>query len=674
MDDLITKTVITAASGIIAEPVKHILNTWLKPKLEELKQTRDINEKLETFAFDVFSEYLINTYQQNKYVNVIALGLQQIKLEDIYIPVKIYSDEKKEQIVVNGYDTEFVDKYQKIAIEDTAGMGKSTLMKKLFISSIEENAGIPIFIELKDLSEEKDIIDVILEKINQLKNTHSREFIIEVINKGDFIFFLDGYDEIPFQYQQSVTRQLKQFILNASHNTFFLTSRPIDSLYSFGQFQKFEIMELKKQEAFSLFQKFDNITQLDLSVGVIQHIEENLKSRQFSDLESFLGNPLLASFLYLTFKHKMDLPTVKIEFYEKVYDALFETHDLSKDSFKRDKHCGLSKRQMQKILMKLGFICLKENENDYDRNKLLKLIGEAKSSPYYKEVDEGLILTDLEETVPLFSRVGMNYKWSHKSFMEYFAAYAIDSGKRQEEVLTKIHNSINFPVYLNMLDFYYEIDRQMFDRIFVYPIVNQFIRFINASGINPNEDVNKLKYLACLFNRILVFERDSSVLKFKSDSRSRIDFEGTVDAMKLKHSKEIPEIANYSLHYGSSSSRKYCSVVLTKEKKIEHVLNLLINKNSKLVKTYSREEYRAFITNEEMPMSIICGWTNSAISNIDEIELDNRINLMLGLFGNIKGRGRSGITVIDYFTALEYKELIESEMRSQQENDIMLDF
>lgn len=546
MDELVSKTIITTASTLLAEPIKHVLNTWLKPKLETIKKKGELNEKLESFVFDVFHSYLANSYEEHQSVNIIALGQQQIKLEQIYIPVTIYSEEKRERIIVDGYNSTFVEKYRKIVVEDSAGMGKSTLMKKMFISSIEQNVGIPIFIELKELHENPDVVSLIFKKINQLKDEHNKEFIVEIINRGDFIFFLDGYDEIPFLHKQYVTKSLKQFIGHASNNTFILTSRPDDSLTSFGQFQKFEILDLTKDEAFKLFEKFDAITQLDLSKDVSKHIEEHLENNQFDDLESFLGNPLLASFLYLTFKHQKDLPTVKIEFYEKVYDALFELHDLSKDSLKRDKYSGLTKRNMEKVLMKLGFICVQENNNDYDKNKVLKLISEAKSSQYFKEIDEENILKDLTETVPLFSKIGLKYKWAHKSFMDYFGAIAIYNHEKREEILTSIFCSTNLPIYLNMLDFYYETDRQLFDKVFVYPIIKQFINYIDASGVNPHEDVTLLSYLEIIYNRMFIFDCSEEILNLKENERAnRFDFEKAEKIIRKRYSIKYPEIGKY---------------------------------------------------------------------------------------------------------------------------------
>ncbi|WP_456364879.1 NACHT domain-containing protein [Priestia aryabhattai] len=656
-DEFLTRTAITAASTVVVEPIKHIINTWVKPKLEEIKQKNQINEKLEEYAFQVFSEYLKRTYRDQNNINVIALGLQQVTLETTYIPLTIQSLEKKERITLDSYNEAFATKYKKIVIEDTAGMGKSTLMKKLFISAIQKNVGIPIFIELRHLTEQNDILDTILENINPLHGIHNKDFILEVIDRGDFIFLLDGYDEIPFQHKAQVTKHIKKFISKASNNIFFLTSRLDDSLYSFGEFQKFEINYLNEEEAFSLIKKYDSITQLDLAPLIIKQIKENINGESFSELDSFLGNPLLVSFLYLTFKHNRDIPSLKIDFYRKVYDALFELHDLSKDSFKREKYSGLSSAELEKILMKLGFLCLKENVNDYDKNKILKLISQAKKSAYLKDLSENLILKDLLETVPLLTTVGLGFKWAHKSFMEYFAAYFIDTQNNREEILNNISNSANLTIYINTLDFYYDIDRQVFDKIFVYPILKKFISFIKASGINPHTEKDKLQYLELLFNRLFVLDYDETSIGSIQMKTKDAEWEESKGILVEYYSKRTSDIRTYSLVKALTGS-DMALYQFVKDNKVETILRLLAGKRNKLLKTL----YQEYLFPQQGGDTHIYSWENLDIKNLSNEEILERNLNIINIFGSINGESNIHLYSIDYFEALKYKDLIEEEM------------
>ena len=659
IDDQIVRSALTAAvGGIVVEPIKHVINTWLKPKLEEMKKKGEIDEKLISYVFDVFSEYINRTYDYQKCVNIIALGLQQVEIDQVYIPLTIFSEEKREELIIDDFNLKFANKYKKIVIEDTAGMGKSTLMKKLFTSAVKQNIGIPVFIELRNLASDKDIIDTIVQNINSLSGIHTKDFILEVIQRGDFIFFLDGYDEIPFQYKKDVTLQIKQFVSKAGNNIFFLTSRFDDSLVSFGQFQKFEIEDLRQVESFQLFKKYDNITNLGIAPSIIKQIKENINEQKFSELESFLGNPLLVSFLYLTFKHKKDIPALKIDFYRKVYDALYELHDLSKDSFKRDKYSGLSCGNLQKVLMKLGFLCLRENVNDYNKDKLLKLIRNAKNSPYFKEIQEDDILSDLIETVPLMTRVGLDYKWSHKSFMEYFAAYFIDEQDNKEKILNDIYSSTNFSVYFNMLDFYYEINRQLFDKVFIYPIVKEFISFMNESGISPQKDTLKLEYFQVMFNRAVYFDR----LYYKEPGKSK--FEEVETQVKNRLSEEYTWIDNYTLNrtlIGSSFVG-----VFVRDKKIDLIIKLLSRKNNTLIKRLSPPPKRIEFKDEMLTIEEL------DIHEMNDSECLAKMMSLRTAFGSLKkGRFDRALLYIDYFESVKYRELIEEEIKIREE-DIFL--
>lgn len=511
MDEITSRALATTASSLIVEPVKHVLDTWLKPKLAKIKQKQEINEKLELFAYELFSEYIQKTFEEQSFISVIALGLQQIKVDQIYVPLTLVSEEREEEYTITQYPSNLARKYKRIVIEDTAGMGKSTLMKKMFLSVIAKNLGIPIFIELRNISKDKDILNHIFESLSKLTEENNKELILALIERGDFIFFFDGYDEIPFHQKQEVTLNLKKFISSANKNTFFLTSRHDDSLMSFGQFKKFQIKDLEDREAYKLLRNCDKVSGLNLANRIIVQIEELIEIENFETLKSFLANPMLVSFLYTTFKYKKDIPSLKSDLYRKVFDALYEVHDLSKDSYKREKYSGLTSGDMQKVLMKLGFLCLRENENDYDKGKLLKLIGQAKNSPYLQDVKEENILKDFLETVPLFSKVGLSYKWIHKSFMDYFSANFIDNQQNREEILNKILKSNNFTLYMNMLDFYYEIDRELFDKVFIYPLISKFVNFIESFGIDSLKQPVHLEYLELTFNKIYLIGNKSEV-------------------------------------------------------------------------------------------------------------------------------------------------------------------
>lgn len=64
-----------------------------------------------------------------------------------------------------------LDKNNKILVVGTGGTGKSTLMKHLFLNSVQSEKYIPIFVELREINEMEDlkgfdILDFIMQKLS----------------------------------------------------------------------------------------------------------------------------------------------------------------------------------------------------------------------------------------------------------------------------------------------------------------------------------------------------------------------------------------------------------------------------------------------------------------------------------------------------------------------------
>jgi len=155
----------------------------------------------------------------------------------------------------------------------------------------------------------------------------------------------DGFDEISITERSKVTSDIQTFVSKAKNNKFIITSRPEDALSSFGGFQKFQIMPLKLDEAFELIKKYDPTNKI--SDLLIKKIEDDDIIR---NIEEYLKTPLLVSLLYTAFEYKQSIPFKKHIFYRQVFDALFESHDLSKgDSFERDKFTKLGSDEFHRV-------------------------------------------------------------------------------------------------------------------------------------------------------------------------------------------------------------------------------------------------------------------------------------------------------------------------------------
>lgn len=513
---------------LIAVAAKSLVEGFIKnyalPKLSKLAHSISKEGKAYlSLNSNAFTAYYKRAYSNYSIINTLAFKERVKKLKDIYIPLTIYPvDNKKEKKLtkVEGYPKELLDKYGRILITDTAGMGKSTLMKRMFLDVIDGQFGIPIFIELRRLNENNDILNEVAIQLGGLNDGFNKEILETLFVDGEFIFFFDGYDEISSSNKAFVTRNIQDFVAKAPDNKYILTSRPEEELACFGEFQEFRIRELKKVESYDLLRKYD------ISGKTSRLLISKLKTGNYSMINEFLKNPLLVSLLFAAFDFKQTIPLKKHIFYRQVFDAYFDSHDLSKgDGYVHEKKSNLDLDDFDKVMRKIGYECLRKQKIEFEKDELLKIIDSAKSGFSNLKFASTSLLGDLLKAVPLFCQDGMYYKWVHKSLQEYFAAEFIykDSKNNQDSILTALYKSKKIDLYINLLDLYFDIDPVGFQKNIVKPLLESYVeyyeKFYFHSDVISSEAVN-LRLTITYCNRVLVGSIDNK----KEQARDNFDY------------------------------------------------------------------------------------------------------------------------------------------------------
>ncbi|MDR4169534.1 NACHT domain-containing protein [Bacillus nitratireducens] len=485
--DSATRAVATESTKYLFEILKSKINNVFERKKIKFEHYDELAEK--------FNRYLENSVNEYSTIPTIALKHRKVYLEHVYQPLKILSLEfdsyakPNDAVLLDSYNDDFFKNHSKLLITDSAGMGKSTFLKFLFLSSIRQQIQIPVFIELRRLNINHSVIDEIYKKINFISADFTKEHIIELIKDGDFLFFLDGYDEIPGNDRDKVSSDLKQFISYGNKNRFIITSRPHHGLH-FSDFEKFEIVGLQKEESFELIEKYDNVSGYKLHENLVKTID-NAKGQ----FDEFLENPLYVSLLYLTYRNKHELPLTQASFYRHVYDALYSDHDLTKeDGYKRQILSGLSKDELDSFLQQFAFQCIEGGINDFEKDHLLNALKEVlKDSVLERKIEPSEVLVDIIQNVPLLIKEGSSYKWIHKSFMEYFAAKYISIDRDKVEFLEGLwENQLTYlDDFSNLLTIYADIDKKTFNDIFVKRLLEDFINHVEEEEHTGNVKILK---------------------------------------------------------------------------------------------------------------------------------------------------------------------------------------
>ena len=247
----------------------------------------------------------------------------------------------------------------------------------------------------------------------------------------------------------------------------------MDDLNALGQFKCVNIESLTKNEAYRLIEKYDNDG--DISKKLIKRLEEDSSMKV---LNEFLKNPLLVSLLYRTFEYKEEIPYKKIDFYEQVYAALFNDHDKTKGSaYVHEKKTKLDKYQFEQILRTFGFLSLKTDKIEYSEQLIYQLLEQSIKRFSWLKINVDDFLHDITHAVPFIQKDGNEYKWVHKSFMEYFASCFICYENKEAELkyLEKMINGNNPMKYFNVLDFCYEMDTLGCRKYVILPFIEEYL-------------------------------------------------------------------------------------------------------------------------------------------------------------------------------------------------------
>ena len=441
---------------LAAIATKEALVALIKPIINSaFKGVSAVSENLVDIFSDKFVGYVDRQLEKHSFLSTLVFQNQML-LEELYVPltlVRTANGSADEEITVNKFSKKLIPDCKRVLVTDTAGMGKSTLMRYLLIQCIRSNFAVPVFIELRHLSQTQNILNLLERELNFSAVDDSSRFTSEsirkVLVKGGLVFFFDGYDEISFKDREAVTKDIKDFVETYSQNYFALTSRAESGLSAFPSFVQFKIRPLKQKESFDLIKKYDR------NGSRSAKLIERLKSPELKSVHEFLENPLLTSLLYRCFEYKQNVPEKKHIFYRQVFDALFDWHDSSKDGYNtREKKSKLDLDSFHRVLRVIGFISTLNGEIEGDKDKVLGWIRQAKQVCAGLNFSESDFLEDLTRAVPVFSRDGLYYKWSHKSLAEYFAAqYICTEGKNQQtEVFGHIFAADYLDRFQNMLD------------------------------------------------------------------------------------------------------------------------------------------------------------------------------------------------------------------------------
>lgn len=324
-----------------------------------------------------------------------------------------------------------------IILSGTGGLGKSMMMRHLFLDATKRHADtgvIPFFIQLKNYRASfADLIDFIIFEISSLFPGISRERLISILESGTALFLFDGLDEINQETATNFQSALDAFINLYTNNQFVISSRPYGN---FSAFTRFTVVNL---ESFSKAQSLELIDKLDFRSDMPEiksKFRKELDMRLYWSHHGFSDNPLLLTIMLMTFEEFAEVPSKMHIFYQEAYTVLSKKHDANKGGFRRALSTGITTDQFADVLARFCAITYKDEKFEFSWAEMDRYFSDLKYkfSLYPKSTDD--FIFDVCSNLCVMYLESNRYSFIHRSFQEYFCArfFARQKDKNLERI------------------------------------------------------------------------------------------------------------------------------------------------------------------------------------------------------------------------------------------------
>lgn len=402
--------IVGATTSLVTEAIR---TGWDKVR----KFFKDLDAKDSIRYGTAYSDYLKNTFEKNSKIKTLIYRRVPKNLYSFYESVGVRYKDK----TIDTSDIQNLIKVcNKIVITGTGGIGKSILLKHLFLNTIQNTENIPILIELRKFNnieaKEISLYNAIYQSLSDNGFQLEDEYFSYSLEEGGYIILLDGFDEVNRDRVSKISEEIKNFSGKYNKNKFIVSSRPADYFIGWNDYHEMTACNLTKEQALSLIKK------IEFDEMVKKVFFDALDKDLFERYYSFASNPLLLTIMLLTFNNHASIPEKLNDFYEEAFSTLFNMHDATKDCYERDIRSNLGIEDFKTVF---SYICFKsyfKGDYEFSEFSLYQYIQEAKDKFENIFFNVNDFQEDLTLSVCMLVKDGLNYRFAHRSFQEYFAA------------------------------------------------------------------------------------------------------------------------------------------------------------------------------------------------------------------------------------------------------------
>jgi predicted NACHT family NTPase len=373
-------------------------------------------ESLQKLAIATGTKKLARALLKIESVKTIWSPDKELSIYEFYYPSRICKEDEFEEIEVKNINQLPPGN---LVIQGIVGQGKSIFMRYLASTAMrdEEYCTIPIFLELRTLSDKKNIFQSIGRFFESVGLEFSPELFEYLASSGKIILLLDGFDEISSDVLKDVIDEIEFMQVRYQEMRIIISSRPNNDIQLVSGFKVVDLSILTARDYDPFLRKLKVTT--TKRVELIDAIAESSSS-----VGGIISTPLMMTLVVLVYEAEREIPPTLPEFFEKMFHVVFTRHDRLKLGFSRDHYSGLSERQLQQLfeafcfmVMQLGAGRSLTNEQFNEAFDLAQDYAEG------CECEVSNFRKDIIKVACLMLEEGVNeVTFLHKSIVEYYAA------------------------------------------------------------------------------------------------------------------------------------------------------------------------------------------------------------------------------------------------------------
>ncbi len=291
---------------------------------------------------NVYGEYIQKAV--NQYNNMTLLGGEECSLDDGYVCNYIATSSgvfvRNKRGVIADATLEKLRTFDRRGVSNnillvaSGGMGKTLMLQHLFVDAANkysETGLLPIFIELREFSfEHRDIFDMIVETVQSMDDSFTREDVHQLLAAGRCQLLLDGVDEIDPSDIKDFQRKLDLFLKRYQDNQVVMTSRACDSFSGIKRFLPLYLLPFDKTQSEELINKL-----VGDQPGAKERILDCINKGFINKDGAFVSNPMMLTFIIKRYPQLNTFYKNRFLFYKDAYDTIVVKHDKDKTAYER---------------------------------------------------------------------------------------------------------------------------------------------------------------------------------------------------------------------------------------------------------------------------------------------------------------------------------------------------